>query len=542
MDRLFNMDNKFFTVMGRVADLIMLNVVFLICCLPIVTIGASLTALHYVTLKMARNEESYIIRSFFKSFKQNFKQATVINLIMLAVATILYMDLRIVGNIDGTMSQVLYIVFFAFGILYMMVFLYIYPVLAKFYNSIKNTFRNAFLMAIRHLPYTVLMAVITLLPAGVFFIKSFRIQSMAIMLLCMFGFALEAFINGHFLVKIFDNYIPADADTQDTDLQTETLLKLHQQKMITQYDQWGENHTTLWYYMLRERFGEKVYKVTLNGGMSCPNRDGKIGTRGCIFCSAGGSGDFAADAALSITDQIESQISILSQKRPIHKYIAYFQAYTNTYAPVEYLEKIFTEAISHPKIVALSIGTRPDCLSPEIVTLLSRLNKQKPVWIELGLQTIHESTARYIRRGYPLCVFDDAVKRLRKENIEVIVHTILGLPGENTADILETMEYLNHMDIQGIKLQLLHVLRGTDLAADYEKGLFQTYERDEYISLLINCLEHLRPDMVIHRITGDGPKDLLIAPLWASRKREVLNMLHHRMKEEQSYQGRLFLH
>ena len=155
---------------------------------------------------------------------------------------------------------------------------------------------------------------------------------------------------------------------------------------------------------------------------------------------------------------------------------------------------------------------------------------------------IHESTARYIRRGYPLCVFDDAVKRLRKENIEVIVHTILGLPDENTADILETMEYLNHMDIQGIKLQLLHVLRGTDLAADYEKGLFQTYERDEYISLLINCLEHLRPDMVIHRITGDGPKDLLIAPLWASRKREVLNMLHHRMKEEQSYQGRLFSH
>lgn len=305
---------------------------------------------------------------------------------------------------------------------------------------------------------------------------------------------------------------------------------------------WGEKPYHSLDYMLRERFGEKVYKVTLNGGMSCPNRDGKIGTLGCIFCSAGGSGDFAADAALSITDQIESQISILSQKRPIHKYIAYFQAYTNTYAPVEYLEKIFTEAISHPKIVALSIGTRPDCLSPEIVALLSRLNKQKPVWIELGLQTIHESTARYIRRGYPLCVFDDAVKRLRKENIEVIVHTILGLPGENTADILETMEYLNHMDIQGIKLQLLHVLRGTDLAADYEKGLFQTYERDEYISLLINCLEHLRPDMVIHRITGDGPKDLLIAPLWASRKREVLNMLHHRMKEEQSYQGRLFSH
>lgn len=303
---------------------------------------------------------------------------------------------------------------------------------------------------------------------------------------------------------------------------------------------WGEKPYHSLDYMLRERFGEKVYKVTLNGRMSCPNRDGKIGTRGCIFCSAGGSGDFAADAALSITDQIESQIAILSQKRPIHKYIAYFQAYTNTYAPVKYLEKIFTEAITHPKVVALSIGTRPDCLSPEIVELLSRLNRQKPVWVELGLQTIHETTAQYIRRGYPLSVFNDAVQRLRKEGIEVIVHTILGLPGESNEDILATMEYLNQMDIQGIKLQLLHVLRGTDLAADYEKGMFQTYERDEYLSLLIECLEHLRPDIVIHRITGDGPKDLLIAPLWASRKREVLNLLHHRMKEQQSFQGRLY--
>ena len=305
---------------------------------------------------------------------------------------------------------------------------------------------------------------------------------------------------------------------------------------------WGEKRYHSLDYALKSQFGEKVYRIALNGGMTCPNRDGKIGRGGCIFCSGMGSGDFAGSASFSICEQLAAGKAALQAKRPVHSYIAYFQAYTNTYAPVEYLEKIFTEAISHPKIVALSIGTRPDCLSPEIVALLSRLNKQKPVWIELGLQTIHESTARYIRRGYPLCVFDDAVKRLRKENIEVIVHTILGLPGENTADILETMEYLNHMDIQGIKLQLLHVLRGTDLAADYEKGLFQTYERDEYISLLINCLEHLRPDMVIHRITGDGPKDLLIAPLWASRKREVLNMLHHRMKEEQSYQGRLFSH
>ena len=301
---------------------------------------------------------------------------------------------------------------------------------------------------------------------------------------------------------------------------------------------WGEKPYHSLDYMLRERFGEKVYKVTLNGGMSCPNRDGKLGTRGCIFCSAGGSGDFAADSSLSITEQIDRQISILSAKRPIHKYIAYFQAFTNTYAPVEYLEKIFTEALAHPGIAALSIGTRPDCLGKDVVALLSRLNRQKPVWVELGLQTIHEKTAAYIRRGYPLSCFEDAVRRLRSEDIEVIVHTILGLPGESTQDILNTMKYLNHQDIQGIKLQLLHVLRGTDLASDYEKGLFRTYERDEYISLVISCLEHLRPDMVIHRITGDGPKDLLIAPLWASRKREVLNLLHHQRKENHNYQGR----
>lgn len=291
-------------------------------------------------------------------------------------------------------------------------------------------------------------------------------------------------------------------------------------------------------YMLRERFGEKVYKVTLNGGMSCPNRDGTLGRRGCIFCSKGGSGDFAADAALSITDQIESQISILSQKRPIQKYIAYFQAYTNTYAPVEYLRKIFTEAIAHPKVVALSIGTRPDCLGNEVLDLLEELNSQKPVWVELGLQTIHEDTARYIRRGYPLERFDQAVEELRSRGIEVIVHTILGLPGESDDRILETMKYLNQKDIQGIKLQLLHVLKGTDLAYDYLAGRFRVYEREEYLDLVIRCLENLDSGIVIHRITGDGPKELLLAPLWAGRKREVLNLLHHKMKECGSFQGK----
>ena len=301
---------------------------------------------------------------------------------------------------------------------------------------------------------------------------------------------------------------------------------------------WGERRYYALDYYLKQNFGEKLYKISLNGGCSCPNRDGTCGTRGCIFCSEGGSGDFAASSSLSVADQLAYGKGLVRPKYNGHSYIAYFQAYTNTYAPVEHLRKIFTEAISHPDIVALSIGTRPDCLGDDVLELLDSLNQIKPVWVELGLQTIHEDTARYIRRGYPLSCFDTAVKNLRAGGIEVIVHTILGLPGESRKDILETMAYLNAMDIQGIKLQLLHVLRGTDLAADHEAGLFRTYERDEYLNLVIDCLEHLRPDIVIHRVTGDGPKDLLIAPLWASRKREVLNLLHHRMKERASFQGK----
>ena len=267
---------------------------------------------------------------------------------------------------------------------------------------------------------------------------------------------------------------------------------------------------------------------------ACPvptNRDGTLDNRGCIFCSAGGSGDFAADAALSITDQIESQISILSQKRPIHKYIAYFQAYTNTYAPVEYLEKIFTEAISHPKIVALSIGTRPDCLSPEIVTLLSRLNKQKPVWIELGLQTIHEETAKLINRGYPLSVYDEAVKKLRDLGVHVIVHMILGLPGETQRDMIETAEYIGKSGAQGIKLQLLHVLKGTNLAELYQNGECSVLSLEDYTECVVSCLKVLPPDMVIHRLTGDGPKKLLIAPLWSADKKKVMNTINAAVRQ-----------
>lgn len=293
-------------------------------------------------------------------------------------------------------------------------------------------------------------------------------------------------------------------------------------------------------YMLKERFADKVYKVALNGGMTCPNRDGTLGSRGCIFCSAGGSGDFAGNRLDTITEQIDKQAQRIREKRNASCFVAYFQAYTNTYAPVEYLRKIFTEAISHPDVVALSIGTRPDCLGEDVLELLSELNQIKPVWVELGLQTIHEKTAEYIRRGYPLFCFDKAVYELRKRNLEVIVHTILGLPGETHEDILDTISYLNHMDIQGIKLQLLHVLKGTDLADDYLAGKFSVYTMEEYLDLVLDCLEHLSPDIVIHRLTGDGPKDLLIAPLWSSAKKTVLNTLHHECKIRQVYQGKQY--
>ena len=303
---------------------------------------------------------------------------------------------------------------------------------------------------------------------------------------------------------------------------------------------WNDKPYHSFDYMLKERFHGKVYKVALNGDMTCPNRDGTLGNRGCIFCSAGGSGDFAGNRQDSITEQIEKQIASIRKKRNADRFIAYFQAYTNTYAPVEYLRKIYTEAISHPNVVAVSIGTRPDCLGEEVLDLLEELNHIKPVWVELGLQSIHEKTARYIRRGYPLSCFNTAVKNLRERNLEVIVHTILGLPYETKEDILATMEYLNHMDIQGIKLQLLHVLKGTDLAEDYLAGKFQVYSMEEYLDLLIDCLEHLSPDMVIHRLTGDGPKELLLAPLWSSAKRTVLNTLHQECKARNSYQGKQY--
>lgn len=277
---------------------------------------------------------------------------------------------------------------------------------------------------------------------------------------------------------------------------------------------------------LRNTFGDKVYKLSLDGGFTCPNRDGTIDTRGCIFCSEGGSGDFAESSLLSITEQIEQGKKRVENKIKSGKYIAYFQAFTNTYAPVEILRKKFFEAIRHKDIVALSIATRPDCLDDNILSLLDELNKIKPVFVELGLQTIHEKSAEYIRRGYPLSVYDEAVKKLKSISINIVVHVILGLPNESKTDMLKTVSYVCKSGIDGIKLQLLHILKNTDLADEYYRGNVKTLELDEYIDIIKACVEIIPSDIVIHRLTGDGAKKDLIAPLWSADKKNVLNKLN----------------
>lgn len=283
---------------------------------------------------------------------------------------------------------------------------------------------------------------------------------------------------------------------------------------------------------MKKRFGCKIYKLSLSGGMTCPTRDGTLGTRGCIFCSAKGSGDFAAEPCEDIAEQIKNAKALVAAKAKDAKYIAYFQDYTNTYAAVNRLRQLFTQAIKPDDIVALSIGTRPDCLPDDVIQLLSELNKQKPVFVELGLQTIHESTAEYIRRGYSLDVFDDAVRRLRAAGIEVVVHIIIGLPGETEEMIYDTVRYLADMRIDGIKLQLLHVLEGTDLADEYRQGKFNVLDMDKYIDILENCVMLLPPETVIHRLTGDGAKKDLIAPLWSADKKRVLNTVNTRFRED----------
>lgn len=296
---------------------------------------------------------------------------------------------------------------------------------------------------------------------------------------------------------------------------------------------------------LKNTYGEKLYKIAVDAGFTCPNRDGTLGSGGCIFCSAGGSGEFAVKTAdhPSVTDQIETGLALFAHKRVGQRFIVYFQAYTNTYGPLPHLRALYTEALRHPDVAGISIATRPDCITENIVTMLVNLRQifsDKFVWVELGLQTIHEKTADFIRRGYPLSVYDSCVSLLSQADIPVITHIIIGLPGDGEEALLSTIDHLNQLGTWGVKLQLLHVLRDTAFAGYYLDGSYTPLARDAYIDLVIACLEHLSPDIVIHRLTGDGPKDLLLAPLWSLDKRSVLNTLHHTMKLRAACQGRLY--
>lgn len=287
---------------------------------------------------------------------------------------------------------------------------------------------------------------------------------------------------------------------------------------------------------LRNKFGKKVYKISIDGGFTCPNRDGKISTGGCIFCSAKGSGDFATSKSLSITQQIEQGKERVRSKTKDNSFIAYFQAFTNTYAPIDVLESKFTEAINHKDIVALSVATRPDCVDDNVLKLLEKLNKIKPVWVELGLQTTKESSVDYIRRGYENSVYVDTATKLRNIGIEVITHIILGLPNENKLDMLRSVDFACKYS-DGIKLQLLHILKGTDLLKDYENSKFHALTMEQYIDILCDAVSIIPKNVIIHRLTGDGDKKILVAPLWSGNKKVVLNTINKTFEERNIIQG-----
>ncbi|KEI00710.1 TIGR01212 family radical SAM protein [Clostridium botulinum] len=303
-------------------------------------------------------------------------------------------------------------------------------------------------------------------------------------------------------------------------------------------EKWGNKRYNTLNYFLREKFGEKVFKISLDAGFSCPNRDGTISKGGCIYCSERGSGDFAGDRNFSISSQFDNIKEIMKNKWKQGKYIAYFQAYTNTYASVSELRKKYEEAINQKGVVALAIATRPDCLSDEIIELISEYNKKLYTWVELGLQTSNESTARIINRGYKLPVFEDSLNRLRNRNIDVVVHTIFGLPGEEKEDMLNTIKYLREKNIQGIKIHLLHLLKGTPMVKLYEQGNLKFLEQDEYIDIIAEAVSLLPQNIVIHRLTGDAPRSLIIGPMWSLKKWEVLNAIDKKFECENIYQGK----
>lgn len=300
---------------------------------------------------------------------------------------------------------------------------------------------------------------------------------------------------------------------------------------------WGGKPYYSLNYFLREKFGEKVFKISLDAGFSCPNRDGKISRGGCIFCSERGSGDFAGDRCFSIEKQFEDIKAVMNKKWKQGKYIAYFQAYTNTYAPVDVLREKYEAAIAQEGVVALAIATRPDCLSQDVLEVLEEMSKKVYVWIELGLQTVSEDTARLINRGYSLEVFELAVMELAKRNIDIVAHCIFGLPGERKEDMLATVEYISHRPIKGIKFHLLHLMKDTPMVKIYEQGKLTFMEENEYTDLVCEAVAMLPQEMVVHRLTGDAPRETLIGPMWSLKKWEILNAIDRKFIEKGLYQG-----
>ncbi|SFC68506.1 TIGR01212 family radical SAM protein [Clostridium uliginosum] len=293
-------------------------------------------------------------------------------------------------------------------------------------------------------------------------------------------------------------------------------------------------------YFLRNKFGEKVFKISLDGGFSCPNRDGKISKGGCLFCSERGSGDYAGDRTFAITEQFNNVKTMMANKWKTGKYIAYFQAYTNTYAPVEELRRKYEEALNQDGVVALAIATRPDCLDDEVLNLLKEINQRVYVWIELGLQTVSDKTAKKINRGYDLKIFEEAMIKLKQIEIDVVVHTILGLPGEDREDMLNTIDYVAHSGAKGIKFHLLHLMKQTPMVELYDKGDLKFLSQEDYIDLICTGVSIIPEDMVVHRLTGDAPRDLLIGPMWSLKKWEVLNAIDKSLEDNDLYQGKNF--
>ena len=291
---------------------------------------------------------------------------------------------------------------------------------------------------------------------------------------------------------------------------------------------------------LKENFKEKIYKVSLDGGFTCPNRDGKISNKGCLFCSDKGSGEFAGDRCKTITAQIDEQIDFMKDKIGSSKVIAYFQNFTNTYGDVEYLKKIYYEALNHEKVIGIAIATRPDCLSDDVINLLDEINKKYFLWVELGLQTANDSIGKIINRGYDTTVYIDSCRILNEKNIKFVTHMIVGLPNEEKKDLYDTIDLINSVKSWGIKIHLLYILKNSKLLNYYQQNPFKIYEKDEYENTVIELLERLSPSIVVHRLTGDAKKDELFEPLWSLNKRGILNSIEKKLKSSKSYQGKFF--